>query len=111
MSKRVQKNIHLLSLLCVCTKKQRNAILTTITKDQLIAICECVDNVLAGNVKLNQKDFDKIKKQKSLFREIRKKSVPPNVKKEYLVQSGGALPALLIPAITLATSLIGSLIR
>lgn len=99
----------MLSLLCRCRRNQRNAIIETLTKDQLLAICECVDNVLNGNVELDSKSLGTVRKKRDQFREIRKKSVPAKIKKEALKQSGGALPALLIPAISIASALISAL--
>ena len=109
MSKRIEKNIHMLSLLCECRRNQRNAIIKTLTKDQLVAICECVDNVLNGNVKLDSKSLGTVRKKRNQFREMRKKSVPTKIKKEALIQTRGALPALLIPAISIASALISAL--
>lgn len=110
MSKRITDNVHLLKLLCTCNNKQRLALIDTLNKDQILAICECVDNVLGGNVQLNKSTYNKINRKRNLLREIVKKKPTQKRKKQALVQVGGALPALLIPAISLASSLIGSLI-
>ena len=111
MSKRIKKHIHLLSLICECNRRQRNALIQTLSKDQLLAICECVDNVLNGNVKLDSKVLRSVRGKRNQFREIRKRSVPTRLKKEALLQTGGALPALLIPAISIASALISALTR
>jgi len=111
MSKRIQNNQHLLNLLCTCNKKQRVALIQTLNKDQLFAICECIDNVLSGIVKLDKSTYKKIVGKRNFLREIIKKKPSQTKKKKDLIQVGGALPALLIPAISLATSIIGSLIR
>ena len=110
MSKRITDNLHLLNLLCTCNNKQRLALIETLNKDQILAICECVDNVLGGNVELNKATFNEINKKRKLLREIVKKKPSQRKKKQALVQVGGALPALLIPAISLVSSIIGSLI-
>lgn len=110
MSKRIQNNLHLLNLLCNCNKKQRIALIETLNKDQLLAICECIDNVLGGNVHLDKASFKKIARNRHKLRELVKKRPSQIKKKEALIQVGGALPALLIPAISLASSIIGSLI-
>ena len=110
MSKRIENNRHLLNLLCYCNKKQRIALIETLNKDQLLAICECIDNVLGGNVHLDKTSYNKIASKRALLREIVKKKPTQRKKKLGLIQVGGALPALLIPAISLAASIIGSLI-
>ena len=110
MSKRIENNLHLLNLICNCNKKQRIALINTLNKEQLLAICECIDNVLKGNVHLDKASYDKIVRKRELLREIVKRKPTQIKKKKALVQVGGALPALLIPAISLATSIIGSLI-
>jgi len=111
MSKRINNNLHLLNLLCTCNKKQRIAIIETLNKDQLLAICECIENVFNGAVELDDKTFATIARKRHIFRKILNKSPAQKRKKQDLVQTGGVLPALLIPAISLAASIIGSLIR
>ena len=105
MSKRIQSNLHLLNLLCICNKKQRIALIETLNKDQLLAICECIDNVLGGNVHLDKSSYNKISSKRILLREIVKKKPTQRKKKQalLLVQVGGALPALLIPAISFSS--------
>lgn len=110
MSKRIESNSHLLNLLCTCNKRQRTAIIETLNKNQLLAICECVDNVLGGNVHLDKSSFNKIANKRKFLREIVKRKPSQKKKKQDLIQVGGALPALLIPAISLASSIIGGLI-
>ena len=110
MSKRIENNLHLLNLLCYCNKKQRIALIETLNKDQLLAICECIDNVLGGNVQLDKSSYNQIARKRHQFREVVKKTPSQIKKKKALIQVGGALPALLIPAISLAASIIGSLV-
>lgn len=110
MSKRIENNLHLLNLLCTCNQKQRIALIETLNRDQLLAVCECIDNVLGGNVRLDKSSYNKTVRKRKLLREIVNKHPTKRYKKQALVQVGGALPALLIPAISLASSIIGNLI-
>ena len=110
MSKRIADNVHLLHLLCTCNNRQRIALIETLNKEQLLAICECVANVIEGNVHVNKSTYSKIFRKREILRELIKRKPSQIKKKRALIQVGGALPALLIPAISLATSIIGSLI-
>ena len=111
MSQRIKDNLHFLNLLCICNNKQRIALIHTLDKSQLLAICECIDNILLGYVRLDKSCYNKIVRKRNLLRELSKKTPSQVKKKRALIQIGGALPALLIPAISLVTSIIGSLIR
>ena len=73
-----------------------------------MALCEIITNVLAGTVKLNTKDKKKLRRHKLALRTLDDKNVSVNKKKQILVQNGGFLSALLIPALTLLGSIIGS---
>ena len=74
MSKCIENNLHLLNLLCNCNKKQRIALINTLNKDQLLAICECVDNVLRGNVHLDKSLYNKILKNEVIQRSSEKET-------------------------------------
>jgi len=71
------------------------------------AISELASNCLAGNVPLNKCQFKKLSKYKAILRRLRRKT-KVNTRKKILSQNGGILPALVGPALTLLTSLIGS---
>ena len=49
--KKVLKKIHELNVLCLCKTKLRKAILSNSDTELINTICECVYNILRGNVK------------------------------------------------------------
>jgi len=91
-------------------KKQRNAILDSANKDLILCLCEVIDNVLAGTVKLSIKQKKDLSKYKSILRQLIDKKISINKKKQLLVQKGGFLPAVLGPALGLAAAILGQLI-
>jgi hypothetical protein len=71
------------------------------------AICESVYNILDGNVPLSSKNKQDLFKYKNLLRKLVQKSSLKD-KKKLLVQSGGALPAILPLVISSLASIVGS---
>jgi hypothetical protein len=66
------------------------------------SIVECVENVMSGNIQLKRQCKEKLKKYKAVLRKIFNSGNKLKVKKEIIVQNGGAfLPALLAPVITI----------
>ena len=89
---------------------QRKAILLTSTDDLLLAICEIVDNVLRGTVKLNASQRKKLQRYKKVMREMASKSMSKKKKKNAVSQHGGFLPLILAPALGVLGSLVGELV-
>lgn len=54
-----KENIKCLEYLCHCDAKTRKYILNNAKKDLIYAFCECLLNVLNGNVKLDEKSLKK----------------------------------------------------
>ena len=69
-------------------------------------ICECVKNVLVGNVKLTPEHKRKLKRHKHSLRKLTSKKTSQKEKKR-LVQSGGFLGALLGPIVKVLGGLFG----
>ncbi len=107
MSARLNQNFDYLRVLCKCNKRQREGIINGANKELINTICECVDNILEGNVKLTNSQYTKLRRYQSVLRELRDKRTPINRKRETIVQHGGFLSALLAPIIAIAGSLIG----
>jgi hypothetical protein len=96
--KKVAANIHHLSLLGNCNSKLRKAILRHSEKDLVFAICECVLNLLNGNVKTDSRVIHKLGKHKQILRKLVHTGDNVEQKRKLLIQKGGFLP-LIIPAI------------
>jgi len=110
MSARLKRNLAFLHVLKKANKKQRKAILDSGNKDLILCLCEVIDNVLAGTVKLSIKQKKDLSKYKSILRQLVDKKVTLDKKRKIFIQKGGFLPALLGPALGLAATIIGQLI-
>lgn len=109
MSSRIKKHMHLLQFLCECKRTQRQALLASLNKEQLNAIYECIDNLVSGNIPISEKLKHQLSKRKAILRKLRNKQVKN--KKHLLIQHGGFLPALLVPVLSIASSIIGGLLN
>ena len=112
MAKRLQRNLELLKLLKNCkTKAQRKAILKLADKDLIKCLCDCAYNILHGNIKMSRQKQCALKKHGHVIRKFaNKKRGGLEKKRDFLIQKGGFLPALLAPIIGLAGGLIGDLV-
>jgi len=111
MSKRLQKHIEVLKLLKKAEKpEQRKHILNCADNGLICCICECVKNVLHGNVHLTTAKKRELAKHKDVLRKIADRKTNINKKRDLLVQKGGFLPALLGPVLGVAASLISQLV-
>lgn len=105
---RLKRNIPILNVLSKAPNKQRKAIIDTATSDQIACICDCANNIINNNIPLTSADLQKLRRYKNLIRYLSKnKDQRKNrEKKHYLNQSGGFLPALLIPILSAAGSIL-----
>lgn len=101
MSQCVLKNLHILKTLATATPKLRRMILENGNLELIKAIVECIENVLKGNISIEESSFKKLKKYKGVLRKVSKSPNKLSQKKKVIIQKGGAfLPALLIPVIS-----------
>ena len=100
MSARLLKHAHYLKVLNKTDPKTRAAILKNANKELLLCLCECVENILNGNVKITSRQRNQLKQHTKALRQIRDMGTEPNKKKKLLVQKGGFLGALLAQIIT-----------
>ena len=70
------------------------------------SICECVLNVLNGNVKLSGCVTRKLRKHKAVLCKVADKRVPISSKKKLIVQRGGFLLPLLSAVLPALATLI-----
>lgn len=102
MSKHVVANLPKLKSLIHLTPQKRRDQLEKANLQFIKSIVECVENVMKGNIQLKKECKDRLKKYKNILRKIFNSEKRLKVKKEIIVQSGGAfLPALLAPVITI----------
>ena len=100
-----QKN--LLKELSKSKSSYKKIILEKADSKLIQAICESAFNILEGNVPLSSKNKQDLSKHKNLLRKLVQKSSLKE-KKKLLVQSGGALPAILPLVLTSLASVFAS---
>ena len=111
MSARLKRNWDWLKVLKSAKPAQRKAILLAADDDLILAICEIVDNVLRGNVKLSTTQKTKLSKYKKAMRYTAAHKVSKKNKRKLLTnQTGGFLPLILGPALALVAGLVGEAI-
>ena len=106
----IKKQEDLLKSLTHCKFKIRKAILKNADKDLVDAICQCVYNLLNGNLHLSTTEKEKLTKYRHALRKLVQKSTLKQ-KKKILVQQGGFLEYLIPAAISGITSIISSFIN
>lgn len=110
MSKRIKKHLEILKILKKSKPNQRKALLEAADSSLIYCICECIDNILRGNVKLTAAKKRELAKYVGVLRKISDRKTKLDKKRALLVQNGGFLPALLAPVLTIAGGLIGDLV-
>jgi hypothetical protein len=108
--KRLQNNITYIDVLAKAKPNQRKAILMTADKELILSICECVLNVLNGNIPLKIHELEKLKKYKSHLRKLASDNIHVKHKRDILVQKGGFLPVVLAPILGIASQLLADAI-
>ena len=97
----MQKHLDFLNLLSKTHPIQQRALLETAEPDQVRAICECIYNIMHGNIPIPQGIKEELIPKKQVLRDLADTKVPYKRKKNLLLQSGGSiLGALLPPAIS-----------
>lgn len=111
MSSRIKNNLKILEFLSCCKRAQRKALISTLNKEEIFSICECIDNFLSGYISTNDSVRRKLARSKRILRRLRNKSINYKTKKKLLVQHGGFLPSLLVPVLGVVGSVISGLLN
>ena len=109
MSERLKRNWPLIKVLAKAKKPGERKLVISAGGDDLIkSICECVTNILEGNVKLTAKEKKQLARHKKVLRNIVDRRTLIG-KRHIINQQGGIafLPAIIAP---LVAGLVGSLI-
>lgn len=88
------------------SKKRRNTLIDVASKNEILAIVECIYNFLNGRVKYTENQKQKLTPYKTSLRKIAKNASSLKRNKEIIKQEGGFLPAL----IPLALGTLGKLL-
>ena len=100
-----KKNVTILQALRYLNKEQRSNLLKTSDTALVKCICECVLNILCGNIYVNNKDKKKIKKFTKTLRKLCKSKGTLQNKKKIIVQEGGFIGPMLSVLSSLHVSL------
>jgi hypothetical protein len=107
MSRLLKKYGSYLRLLKKVSPKVRKALLNKNCKTEFVnCVCECVKNLLKGNVPLTSAQKRQLVRRKRLLRKILLKKTPLKEKRK-IIQTGGFLGALLGPIVSVLGGLFG----
>lgn len=88
------------------SKKRRDALINLATSQEILAIVECILNILQGNVKIPAGQFKKLKRHKNILRDLVRRKTSIKKKRSILKQKGGSILPMLLPlALNTLTSL------
>jgi hypothetical protein len=107
MSSRVREHAVQLEMWRDASPKLRKQILHYCGKDFLNCVCECIKNVLKGNVPLTSAQKQKLSRHRNKLRVLVLKNTPKK-KKIDIIQKGGFLGALITPILSILGGLLGS---
>ena len=82
----VKTQLAFLELLGTSQRKQAQALISTMTKSQLNAICKVLINILFGNIAVNEKDKKKSQRKKNVIVQLTRKTTGDNVRKALIVK-------------------------
>ena len=99
MAPRVKAQQALLHVLHGANPSLRKAILRESDKSLIYTICEICENLLIGNINLNEEQRQKLKRYRRQLRRLAERGEGWGNKKEVLVQRGGALLPLLLSVV------------
>lgn len=106
MSTCTEQTLELLKL--ISKSKNSKKIIQKAPNSVIKSLCECVLNVLHGNVPLTKKQLEHLSKHKRCLRKLSVRNIPLYEKRRILVQKGDGFLSVLLPA---AVSIISSLIH
>lgn len=104
-----KKHADILHALRHFSAKERAAFFRAADVKLVRCVCECIFNVLCGNVPIQPEHKTDLKRHASILRKlVEKKNGKRNLahKRRLIVQKGGILPTLLIPILTVLSQLL-----
>ena len=93
----VKTQLTFLELLATGERKQARALISTMTKSQLNAICEVLINIQFGNIMINEKDKKKLQRKNAIV-QLTSKTTGANIRKA-LIEKEVALILMIIKSI------------
>lgn len=96
----MQRNLNWLKALHCCSKSEKEQLLKAAKPEAVNAICDCIHNVLRGNVPLAANEKKKLQSKKTILRKLASSNVKAPGRKKILVQHGsGFLNSILGPVL------------
>lgn len=89
------KNASLLHALRHLNKQERNSILRKADTGLIKNICECALNTLKGNIPLDKKEKQRLRRYAGCLRKLSTRRGSWGCKRKYIIQNGGFLTPLL----------------
>ena len=103
MTRRVLKNLELLKALNECGSVKKREILESVNPEVVNAVCDCIHNVLQGNIPISNLSKEKLQKKKTILRKLTKRGTTAKDRRKILTQKGSGLfpllPLILGPAL------------
>ena len=110
MSNRLKKHIPVLKVLHKAKDKERKRIINSGNKELVLCLCECIVNILNGNVPTTSEQKKKLRRYAKNLNALKSQRTSLKKKKQLFGQKGGFLPLLLAPIIGVVGGLIGDLV-
>jgi hypothetical protein len=106
---KLNKHKYILHALANCNKKIRKGIISNSNKEVIDSICDCVFNVVSGNIKIDDKHKKKLKIYNKTFKNL---LTTKNLKKrkDILIQKGGFLQYLIPALVSGVASIVSAII-
>jgi hypothetical protein len=109
MNRRLVQMLPEFRRLCRMSNRERKKFIKSCGKDFIECICECVKNVLKGNVPLKQKQLQCLRRHRQSLRKLALKKTSLASRKRIL-QSGGFLQYLIGPVVSAVSQLLSNAI-
>lgn len=93
------EQVSILNILFKAKPDLRKALLKNADKKLVCTICECVYNILKGNIPLEDKQKKKLSKHKTYLRKVVKQTKSWTGKRKIIQKGGNFLIPLLVPII------------
>ena len=100
MTKRMLKNSNWLKALLCCSKSEKEQLIKVAKPETINSICDCIKNILNGNIPLSESENNKLKAKKNVLRKLANRKTKSQERKKILIQQGGGLlTSILVPAL------------
>lgn len=107
MTKRIVRNLELIKALNHCNSVAKKHMLKNAQPEVVNAICDCIHNVLQGNVPLSHHNKRKLKSKKEILRKLTNRRNKTPIRKKLLIQHGsGFLSSILGPVIKVISGML-----